>query len=114
SLPPPPPQEQFPPSYPISPPMQDASSGMELTGMPAGMSPPPLGGPPPMMPSQMQPPGQPPPPRGAGWKRPLWIGGLLGGLLAIAGTVVLVNMARKRNAAQSAPTAVAVAIATAP
>jgi len=38
----------------------------------------------------------------------------LGALLALAGTVVLINLARKRNAATTAGTAVTVAISTAP
>src|SRR5262249_40121659 len=85
---------------------------IQSMGQPPAMQPPPMQArmpEPPMM--------QPPPPSGgggSGYKKPLWIGALLGIVIAVAGAAFIVNAIRKRNAEKEAANHIAVQIATAP
>lgn len=113
-----PPAPVPPPPIPVSPtpvsPAQNLSEPLSTTGpietpaVPATFQPPPtVGGDAPA-----GPPSQPPKAPAGSWKRPLVVGAISGALIAILLVAVLVNQARKRNAAATAP--VPMQVATSP
>ena len=68
----------------------------------------------PQTPQQPPPPPQQPPKPPVDWKRAIWIGAFVGALIAVAGIVGLVNMARNRSKKEAASAQIQVQIDTTP
>lgn len=105
---------------PPPPPPAEEPTGVRNTGQAPVKTPPPLTTQAaPVVSAPMPPPPSPPAASGGGqlnWKRALWLGGLLGAILAVAGIAALVQLARNKNAKVPPPVAgsVPVEVVTSP